>query len=106
MANNWAIVIGINEYEHHPEQNLRYATQDAQAIKNFNDGLPVTSYFDVNAVKFAQCDNLECNGEGTFIQELSSGEFGYGRDTSIAWLEEQRLMYISFLDSFKSYLGD
>ena len=35
MGNNWAIVIGINEYEHHEEQNLLYAVRDAQAIKNF-----------------------------------------------------------------------
>ena len=35
MANNWAIVIGINEYEHHPDQNLRYALNDAQAMQAF-----------------------------------------------------------------------
>jgi uncharacterized caspase-like protein len=35
LGNNWAIVIGINEYEHHPEQNLAYATHDAQAIHDF-----------------------------------------------------------------------
>ena len=33
--NDWAIVIGINEYEHHPERNLRYAANDAQAMGEF-----------------------------------------------------------------------
>ena len=33
--NDWAIVIGINEYEHHPERNLRYAVNDAQAMQDF-----------------------------------------------------------------------
>lgn len=32
--NDWAIVIGINEYEHHPERNLRYAVNDAQAMQD------------------------------------------------------------------------
>ena len=33
--NDWAIVIGINEYEHHPERNLRYAVNDAQLMQEF-----------------------------------------------------------------------
>jgi formylglycine-generating enzyme required for sulfatase activity len=35
MANNWAIVIGINNYQHHPERRLKYAVNDAQRIDNF-----------------------------------------------------------------------
>ncbi|QYO62885.1 GUN4 domain-containing protein [Leptolyngbya sp. 7M] len=35
MANNWAIIIGINQYEHHPERQLNYAVPDAQLIYEF-----------------------------------------------------------------------
>ena len=35
MANNWAIVIGINHYDHHPERQLKYAVPDAQLICDF-----------------------------------------------------------------------
>jgi ABC-type dipeptide/oligopeptide/nickel transport system ATPase component len=30
---DWAIIIGINEYEHHPEQNLFYSIHDARLIQ-------------------------------------------------------------------------
>ena len=35
MANNWAIVIGINHYDHHPERQLQYAVPDAQLMCDF-----------------------------------------------------------------------
>lgn len=35
MTNNWAIVIGINNYQHHPERGLKYAVNDAQRIGDF-----------------------------------------------------------------------
>ena len=35
MANNWAVVIGINHYEHHPERHLQYAANDAQQLSKF-----------------------------------------------------------------------
>ena len=35
MARNWAIVIGINDYQHHPERRLNYAVNDAQKIGDF-----------------------------------------------------------------------
>lgn len=35
MGNNWAIVIGINHYEHHPEYRLNYAVRDAERMGNF-----------------------------------------------------------------------
>jgi uncharacterized caspase-like protein len=35
MANNWAIVIGINHYDHHPERQLKYAVSDAQLLYDF-----------------------------------------------------------------------
>lgn len=35
MANNWAIVIGINDYLHHPERKLNYAVNDAQKMGKF-----------------------------------------------------------------------
>jgi uncharacterized caspase-like protein len=33
--NNWAIVIGINFYKHHPERRLRYAARDALQMRKF-----------------------------------------------------------------------
>ncbi|MBW4693446.1 MAG: SUMF1/EgtB/PvdO family nonheme iron enzyme [Lyngbya sp. HA4199-MV5] len=35
MGNNWAVVIGINDYLHHPERKLKYAVNDAQKIGDF-----------------------------------------------------------------------
>ena len=35
MAKNWAIVVGINDYLHHPERKLNYAVNDAQRIGDF-----------------------------------------------------------------------
>jgi formylglycine-generating enzyme required for sulfatase activity len=35
MGNNWAIVIGINHYEHHPEYRLNYAVRDAELMGDF-----------------------------------------------------------------------
>jgi hypothetical protein len=35
MAKNWAIVIGINDYLHHPERKLNYAVNDAQQMGKF-----------------------------------------------------------------------
>jgi uncharacterized caspase-like protein len=35
MENNWAIVIGINDYHHHPERELKYAVDDAQMMLDF-----------------------------------------------------------------------
>ena len=35
MANNWAVVIGINHYEHHPERQLQYAANDAERLSDF-----------------------------------------------------------------------
>ncbi|NEP10977.1 MAG: caspase family protein [Symploca sp. SIO2C1] len=35
MANNYAIIIGINFYQRHPERRLKYAVKDAQLMHNF-----------------------------------------------------------------------
>jgi len=35
MTNSWAIVIGINYYQRHPERRLKYAVQDAQLVYEF-----------------------------------------------------------------------
>ncbi len=35
MAKNLAIAVGINHYEHHPEQRLRYAVRDADRLGDF-----------------------------------------------------------------------
>jgi uncharacterized caspase-like protein len=35
MANNWAIVVGVNEYDFLPEASLRFAVKDALAMKAF-----------------------------------------------------------------------
>ena len=73
---------------------------DIKYYQTFNKYI-ITSYFDKNSVKFAQCNNWQCNDK-PYIQTLSNGSFGYGRDTSIAWFDKYKLLYISFLD----YRGD
>ncbi len=35
MANNWAIIIGINFYQRHPERRLKFAVQDAELMYDF-----------------------------------------------------------------------
>lgn len=35
MGNNWAILIGINYYQHHLERQLNYAVKDAQLMYDF-----------------------------------------------------------------------
>lgn len=66
-----------------------------------NNFQPVLSFFDTvsnisGSLKFAQCSDKNC--KTTQIDTLVSGSAGYGRDSSIAWLESHKLMYISFLD--------
>lgn len=34
MAQNWAVVIGINQYEH-LQRPLKYATRDAELMRDF-----------------------------------------------------------------------
>jgi len=53
MASNWAIVIGINDYQHHPERRLNYAVNDAQKMSNF---LSNQAGFDVENV-------IQCLGD-------------------------------------------
>lgn len=35
MANNWAIVVGVNKYDFLPEASLKFAVADALAMKSF-----------------------------------------------------------------------
>ncbi len=35
MANNWAIVVGINTYKFLPKASLKFAEQNALAIRQF-----------------------------------------------------------------------
>jgi uncharacterized caspase-like protein len=35
MANNWAIVVGINTYKFLPKASLKFAEQDALAMQQF-----------------------------------------------------------------------
>jgi len=35
MVNSWAVSVGINYYEHHPEGRLQYAINDAQRMSDF-----------------------------------------------------------------------
>ena len=35
MANNWAIVVGINQYKFLPQAPLRFAAADALAMRSF-----------------------------------------------------------------------
>ncbi|HIK05791.1 MAG TPA: caspase family protein [Trichormus sp. M33_DOE_039] len=50
MANNWAILIGINNYEHHPEKQLKYAVADAQLMRDF-----LCNYADFDPQKVILC---------------------------------------------------
>jgi formylglycine-generating enzyme required for sulfatase activity len=68
MTNSWAISIGINHYENHPENRLRYAINDAQHISDFltqNAGFPKSQVIlclgDENnkgSVNYPTCSNL------------------------------------------------
>lgn len=35
MANNWAIVVGINQYKFLPQAPLKFAAADALAMRSF-----------------------------------------------------------------------
>lgn len=55
MANNWAIVIGINDYQHHPEQKLKYAVNDAQQVGDFLS----------QQIGFSEAHVIRCLGDTT-----------------------------------------
>ncbi|MBE9032692.1 GUN4 domain-containing protein [filamentous cyanobacterium LEGE 11480] len=55
MANNWAIVVGVNHYEHHPERKLRYAVQDAERLGDFL----------CQSAQFESAHVIRCLGEET-----------------------------------------
>ena len=70
---------------------------DIMIDSTFNDGLPVISYmFDVDILKVAQCNNIKC--DKPYIQQLSSGKVGYGRDSFMAWDQQNKILFVSFLD--------
>lgn len=35
MSRNWALIVGVNQYDHHPDQNLRFAVRDAELMRDF-----------------------------------------------------------------------
>jgi uncharacterized caspase-like protein len=55
MANNWAIVVGVNHYEHHPERKLRYAVRDADRLGDFLE----------QSAQFEGSNVIRCLGEET-----------------------------------------
>jgi uncharacterized caspase-like protein len=55
MSNNWAIVVGVNHYEHHPERKLRYAVRDAQHLGDFL----------CQSAQFGPANVIHCLGEET-----------------------------------------
>jgi uncharacterized caspase-like protein len=55
MGNNWAIVVGVNDYEHHPEQKLRYAVRDAERLGDFL----------CQSAQFEAVNVIRCLGEET-----------------------------------------
>ena len=56
MASNWAIIIGINDYQHHPERRLKYAVNDAQRISDFL----------IQQGRFDESHVIRCLGDSTF----------------------------------------
>lgn len=56
MGNNWAIAIGINDYDHHPERQLKYAVRDAELMRDF---LCATTQFAADQVVL--CQGFEAN---------------------------------------------
>ena len=85
-------VIGVNAYGVFPEMNY---------YQTFNQNGPMMSYIDqsnniTSKLKILQCNSMLCD-DGN-IQELVRGQSGYGRDSSIAWSNENQLLYVSFLD--------
>ena len=57
---------------------------------------PITTYFDINKLMMAQCNNILCNN--TYLQQIANGSYGFGRDSSIEWYNKYNILYISFLD--------
>jgi uncharacterized caspase-like protein len=55
MANNWAIMVGVNHYEHHPERKLRYAVRDAEHLGDFL----------CQSAQFEPANVIHCLGEET-----------------------------------------
>ncbi len=55
MTKNWAIAIGINHHDHHPELALSYAVRDAELIRDFL----------VNHAGFPADQVICCQGEAT-----------------------------------------
>jgi uncharacterized caspase-like protein len=55
MGNNWAIVVGVNHYEHHPERKLRYAVRDAEHLGDFL----------CQSAQFEPANVIHCLGEET-----------------------------------------
>jgi uncharacterized caspase-like protein len=55
MSNNWAIVVGVNDYEHHPERKLRYAVRDADRLGDFL----------CQSAQFEDVNVIRCLGEAT-----------------------------------------
>ena len=74
-----------------------YDYPDITVDSGFNDRYPLISYFyGTNMLKFAQCNNFTC--KEPYIQELSSGNYGNGRESSIQWDTKNEVMYIAYLD--------
>ena len=80
--------IGTNDYQ-------LWVYPEIALLKSFNK-FPVTTYFDIDAIKMIQCGNMFC--DDFYVQNLSNGSFGYGRDSYMLWYEQLNLMYVSFLD--------
>jgi GUN4-like/Caspase domain len=60
-ANNWAIVVGVNHYEHHPERKLRYAVRDAEHLGDFL----------CQSAQFESANVIRCLGEEARQSELN-----------------------------------
>ena len=85
--------IGTNVFAVFPELD-EYQHFNAYPVMSYFDSISNTS----GSINFAECNNIKCDNAS--IQTLSTGLSGYGRDSSIAYLDSgsQSMIYVSFLN--------
>ncbi|GAB4134683.1 MAG: hypothetical protein Fur0046_06800 [Cyanobacteria bacterium J069] len=63
MSRNWALIVGVNQYNHHPDQNLRFAVRDAELMRDFL----------VNGAGFPENQVICCLGQEQSRNQNTSG---------------------------------
>mmetsp|Transcript_83174 Transcript_83174/g.101925 ORF Transcript_83174/g.101925 Transcript_83174/m.101925 type:complete len:154 (-) Transcript_83174:613-1074(-) len=83
--------IGVNAYGVFPEMDYYPTLNEYPVLVYIDQSNNITS-----ALKVTQCNSLLCDNPS--ITSLGSGESGYGRDSSLAWNNDDNILYVSFLD--------